>query len=258
MEKPPYEATIRVDFEAWPHLIPQKLDTEPEIDGPLKAIRGASSRRFFTLADDWKVEIGPADGKEDRYEEKLYGTVIIPTSYKEPLSNTPIETRLDGASVPYPWIISFLSFGVLRPLGVMLLASIVHDFAFAHGGLLYKTEEDQNPRFEPIAREVADKLFYDIIVTVNNMEYTASLAWLAVRLGWLWIPYADKSLEWKKPPRKGKCPVIAFVTLSVALLLFGALLTVYGIKTVMLVLVAIYLLIFLLLQFTAPSPKKDA
>lgn len=250
MEKPPYVDTIKVDFKSWPHLIPEKLKTD--VGRPLESIRGASSRRIFTLERDWEVEIGVLD---DRYEARINGTIIIPKFYQESPSDPSIETRLDGASVPFPWLISFLSFGVLRPLGVMLLASIVHDFAFVHGGLLYQNEETQEPRFEPVDRAIADKLFYDIIRTVNNMKFTASLALLAVRLGWFWIPYAEESRERKMPPRKGKFPIIAFMTLLVVLSLSGALITFYGIRTVMFVFIAIYLSIFLLLQFIAPSTK---
>ena len=245
MEKPPYTDTIRVDFKDWPHLIPEKLRTD--VGGPIGAIRGASSRRIFNLERNWEVEIGVLN---NRYEATINGIIIIPISYNS------IKTRLDGASVPLPWLVSFLSFGVFRPLGVMLLASIVHDFAFVHGGLLYKNEEEtQEPRFEPVDRVIADKLFCDIIRTVNNMKYTAFLAWLAVRLGWFCIPYAEKSPERKMSPRKGEFPIIAFMTLLVVLSLLGTLITFYGIKTVTFVFIAIYLSIFLMLQFVASSTK---
>ncbi len=35
----------------------------------------------------------------------------------------------DGASVPRPWLVTAVGGGILRPLGVMLIASIIHDFA---------------------------------------------------------------------------------------------------------------------------------
>ncbi|KAI9134321.1 DUF1353 domain-containing protein [Acaryochloris sp. CCMEE 5410] len=172
-----YTGSVEIKFGEWPSLVPLRLKTS--IGEPLASLRGASAKRYFRLEHDWEIHIGILN---DRYPKEIGGTVVIPRSYESqsvPLSEA--ETHLDGASVPFPWLVSFLSFGVLRPLGVMLIASIVHDFAFKHGGLVYR-DHSGKLEFCKIQRHLADKLFYDIIRTVNKMPFTALLAWAAVRL----------------------------------------------------------------------------
>ena len=237
-----YTGSIEVEFEKWPSLIPEKLKTD--VGGPLESVRGASARRIFNLERDWEIRIRTLDNS---YDEDVSGTIVIPKLYSKN-SNPPTETRFDGASVPFPWLVSFLSFGVLRPLGVMFIASVVHDFAFEYGGLLYGDDVGV-PELRKIRRDVADKLFYDIIKTVNNMPFTGLLAWLAVRLGWFWVPYGDKRYG-------GKFPSLAVIILVLVLLILGLLIKNYGIFSLISGFTVGYLLIFLLLKLTSPSAKR--
>ncbi len=237
---------FHVEFKEFPSLIPVILKTQFKdasgFIGILRAWQGASVRRYFKLKDDWHITIKL---NEDDYDnENLSGQIVIPISYKQS------QTLLDGASVPLPWLVSFLSFGLLRPLGVMLTASIVHDFAFKHGGLLY-LEDDCSKTFKPLPRHLADQLFRDIIRTVNGMPVTALLGWLAVRLGWFFVKYADK-------PRGEKFPVIAVVVLIIILSILGGSIWFFGLETVITCIALFYLLMFVLLKVSAHFSQNQA
>jgi len=71
---------------------------------------------------------------------------------------------------------------VLRPLGILLSASVVHDFAFQFGYLpIVKNGKCKNV---PLQRHDADELFRLITQTLNGSNFWSRLAWHAVRLGW--------------------------------------------------------------------------
>ncbi|WP_200233725.1 DUF1353 domain-containing protein [Thiohalocapsa halophila] len=95
--------------------------------------------------------------------------------------------------------------GILRPLGVMLTASIVHDFAYKFGYL----PKDDGTKVE-VERHVADLLFRDILESVNRIPLLGFIAWFAVRLGWPVVKYNGK-------PGGGKKPYGAYLVLLVAL-----------------------------------------
>jgi len=241
-----YAGIIDITFKTWPSLVPVRLKTD--IGGLLESIRGASAKRYFRLENDWEIQIEAPDG---RYPQETGGTIVVPKVVVPDLHANGVvpsghsETRLDGASVPFPWLVSFLSFGVLRPLGVLLIASIVHDFAFEHGGLVYRHDSGQL-EFRKMQRHVADQLFYDMIRTVNKMPVTALLAWAAVRLGWFWVKYGGQRFG-------EEFPLIAVIFLLILLLALGVAILSYGLKLVALFLGAIYIVIFVLLQLIAPS-----
>jgi hypothetical protein len=200
MEYTSREPHFKVAFHSFPVLVPRRMDTD--YGSGFKRWRGAAARRTFRLWAPWtlELEVEPADfdGSD------LSGTIVIPVSYAGE------ETILDGASVPMTWLVSFLSFGLLRPVGVMLTASIVHDFAFQHGVLLRERGEGREPEVMRIQRHHADRLFGRTIATVNRMRLVGCVGWLAVRLGWLWVPYAGQ--RWGAPVPWG-----AFAVLPVAL-----------------------------------------
>jgi hypothetical protein len=238
-----YSDSINVQLEVWPSLIPVPLKTDLNSRGVWKwldPIRGASAQRLFTLERDWEIKI---DLLQQPYPPGLAGTIVIPKTYKDK------PTQLDGASIPCPWLVSFLSFGIFRPEGVLLIASIIHDFAFEHGKLLYRSKSG-HIESQAVSREIADQFFYDINRTVNHMPYTARLAWLAVRLGWLvGVRYNGKRFG-------GKVPYIPIAILVVVLIALGVFMFVCGLQTAILILGEIYLVIFVLLNVTAPRPNK--
>ncbi len=159
-------------------------------------------RRHFTLERDWEIAISGIT-----FNPRLNGTVTIPARVN---CNNASDERgelvlFDGASVPMPWLVSCLSLGILRPLGVMLTASIVHDFAFQFGYLLITQSGEERATKVPIAREVADRLFREIIITVNKLPIVGWVAWLAVRLGWFGL------VRYKGKRFGGRAPLLELV-----------------------------------------------
>lgn len=234
-----------VVFTSFPALVPRRMATLYECG--FNRWRGAAAVRTFSLRDDWSVvlEVDPADF--DGVD--LSGTIVIPVSHE--VDGVSVHTILDGASVPMPWLVSFLSFGLLRPVGVMLTASIVHDFAFQHGVLLYRQAGSADPEPVSIERHHADRLFERTISVVNHMPWVGRVGWLAVRLGWLWVPYAAH--RWQKPIPWGPIGVLAMVlaVLAAAVLMVGPLWLITGSSL-------FYLLGYLVLWLAGPPSLQGS
>ncbi len=129
-----------------------------------------SSRRRFMIAEDWEIGVR---------HELLTGRVSIP---KETF-------HFDGASIPAHALVSFLSFGILRPLGVAFIPSLVHDYAYVHGGVRV------DGTYKPLEREAADALFRDMFYAVykGRPSFLGWAAWAAVRLGrFIGVEYNQK------------------------------------------------------------------
>ena len=173
------------NFSSMPKLQPKLLKTQNKRFLP--RLLAGRKRRMFYLTENWLVTI-----KGCKFADRINGDVVIPKEYRGE------KLKFDGASVPFPWLVTFLSFGLLRPLGVMLTASIVHDFAFYYGGLLVK-QNDGELKLQQIERHQADRLFREIIKDVNHTPVWAFIAWFAVRLGWLWLPYNGERFAGKTP-----------------------------------------------------------
>ena len=177
---------FRICFKL-PRIIFKSIITEPKA-GLLRHLAIATARRYFYLTEDWKLRLSST-----RYPE-LEGEVVI--RRKEEDGEL---FEFDGASIPLPWLVSLLTIGILRPLGVLLIASIVHDYAFRHGYLWVKKQSEEPEKVE-IDRHVADRLFKDIIKVVNGNTIVGFLGWYFVRLGfWLGVPYNGKQWGGKKP-----------------------------------------------------------
>jgi hypothetical protein len=182
------EGKIYVEFSGIPSISLVSIIIKKGANS-IQRIAEATRRRFFTLDKDWKIKLDRVD-----YMPELNGTITVPK-----IVNGNVVV-FDGASVPLPWLVSFLSIGILRPLGVMLTASIVHDFAFKFGYLLVAREEDIAPKKVKIERHNVDRLFRDIIGTVNQVSAIGWLAWFFVRLGWLFgVKYNGKYFSGKPP-----------------------------------------------------------
>jgi hypothetical protein len=214
------KCTYQPDAEAYRYPISVRFDDIPPVR--LKTIKPresltlidrlvlATKPREFTLDKDWCIELDKVS-----YDERLNGSVVIPAKNKD---GKPID--FDGASIPLPWLVSLLTLGILRPLGVMLTASIVHDYAYMFGHL----RKDDGTEV-PLERHVADRLFRDIIDTVNKLPLVGFVAWLAVRLGWPFVKY-NGATQGGKPPYAEYLlvlVVIALVSAAAADLSFGAL-----------------------------------
>lgn len=187
-----YDGPISVKFTGLPsvNLISVILKADSKW---YQKVAEASRRRFFTLVRDWKIEVDRVD-----YAKNINGTVVVPKSVDGK------EIVFDGASVPMPWLVSFLSIGILRPLGIMLTASIVHDFAYKFGYLLVSKNGEEVPSKIPVQRHDVDRLFRDIISTVNGIGVFGWIAWYFVRIGWLiGVKYNNQYFGGKKPVGTG-------------------------------------------------------
>ena len=170
---------LDLDVNKLPSLEPVLLSTQGK---PwLKRVRAAASRRRFLLTEDWAVTISNCKASGE-----LNGELLIPRCHKRRLQ------EFDGASVPCPWVVSLLSMGILRPLGVMLVASIIHDFAIEHGYLLFRREKGGIEK-RSVHRSDADRLFRDVVSTVNGLSGVGWIGYVAVRLGCLaGVKYAGR------------------------------------------------------------------
>jgi len=222
-----YQGSIDVAFDSLPALVPQLLDTQS--DNPLERYNGSGQRRTFHLVDDWQINIAKA-----AYDEDLSGEIFIPSEYEGK------KTEFNGTSVPLPGLVKIASFGILRPLGAMLTASIVHDFAYQHGGLLYK-KEDGTTQFRAIRRDLIDKLFCDIIGTVNNLPLTSKIALFAARLGYFGVKYNNKV-------RDGEFPAIALAALAGILLVFWGYFSLFGFTAGIIILAVVYSVLTLVIS----------
>ena len=182
-----YEGAIDIEFEGMPSI---RLESFKPIDetGVLERLAIATRRRRFSLFRDWKIELADID-----YSDELNGVVEVPT--KNSNQNTIV---FDGASIPLPWLVSLLTVGVLRPLGVILVGSIVHDYAYKFGSLRV-SKDGAEFRDIQLSRHRADMLFRDIVGTVNRLPFVGYVAWYFVRIGWLWVKYDGEHFGGKAP-----------------------------------------------------------
>ena len=178
--------------------------------------RSAGKRRRFRLVEEWSVCIACRQdtvGQDTDTLREFEGTIVIPKNG---------GVVYDGASVPLPWLVSCLSFGILRPLGILLTASIVHDYAYEHGYLPFAADDGMMEKRE-VQRDAVDLLFREMTSTVNRLPFWAFTAWTAVRLGWLCIKYNGEYRTGNPPTAHliGFAAVAALGVYVAVLLVFG-------------------------------------
>ncbi|MEO0436207.1 MAG: DUF1353 domain-containing protein [Pseudomonadota bacterium] len=214
-----FKITLRI-----PRIIFKSFTTDPHASW-LQQISLATKKREFFLIEDWSVLI---DAKN--YPD-LSGTIVIPNKTQGK------RFAFDGASIPVPWLVSLLTIGVLRPLGMLLVASIIHDYAFRYGYLMRsKATEAAVPI--PVRRDEADSLFRDIISTVNGNRLVGFVAWYAVRLGyWFWVPFNGES---------GKKPVGVLASFIVFLLAAAAFAVLVGFDAALVLFLSAYCFVYFL------------
>lgn len=229
--KEKYTGPIYVAFDDIPPVRLQSIRAKKNLN-LLQRLALWTKPREFTLHDDWILDLDSVS-----YASELNGTIRIPA--EEPTGK---EIVYDGASVPLPWLVSLLTSGVLRPLGVMLTASLIHDYAFKYGHL-----QKEDGTTVPIPRHIADRLFRDLIATVAEVPYVAFVAWFAVRLGWPVVKYNGET-------RGGKPPILEYIGLIVVLLVLLNPATGFSLLAAISILVAIYIVVYL---FTAAIKRED-
>lgn len=218
-----YEGTINVEFADIPPVRLKTIIPRPDLNW-LERLALATKRRFFNLRHDWLLKV-----ENVAYDERLNGTIKVPA-----LDANGKEIPFDGASVPLPWLVSLLTIGILRPLGVMLTASVVHDYAYKYGHL-----QKEDGTVVEIKRHIADQLFKDIIATVNKLPGVGYIAWLFVRLGWLFVKYNGK-------PRGGEPPFAEYFLFSTIVALVVAIGVRISFDLFLPVLVGIYVVFYVL------------
>ena len=191
----------------------------------------ATRKRRFSLESNFEITI------ENFSEKKLNGKLVIPAA----LESKTIE--FDGASIPLPWLAAVLSSGVLRPLGAVLIPSIVHDYLFRRG------EIEVNGQLQQVDRETADQLFLLMFQTVSGMRLWPWVAWVAVRAGSPFIPYSGKTRGWNRE---------AVLTLITLLLFFILLYSVWHVACAILffLLIGVMFFDFMIERITEPYRLK--
>jgi len=137
-------------------------------------------RRQFTLQQDFQISVAGFD------DARLNGTLTVPA--KRPDGRPYL---FDGASIPVPWLVAALSGNVLRPLGTVLIPSIVHDYLFETGEI--EINGSTNP--VKVDRNTADRLFLKMFWTVSGMRVMPFIAWLAIRIGAIRTQYPNESRQ---------------------------------------------------------------
>ena len=162
----------------------------------------ATAPRFFTLQKDWKLTVNQVE-----YMDGIEGTIIIP---KE-VDGDPVI--FDGSSLPLPWLVSLLTLGTLRPMGVILTASILHRFAYQYGYLLVENNEGEMEQVE-IPRDLADQLFKDVFLTTTGLKPQSFLALFFTKVGWaLGMKYNGRRFN-------GRPPIVSLIILAATLTIF--------------------------------------
>jgi hypothetical protein len=221
-----FDGSIEVEFEGMPSIRLESYKPTKK-SGMLHRLAIATRRRKFSLRENWKLELGDVG-----YSDELNGTVEIPAKHSDKNSIV-----FDGASIPFPWLISLLTIGLLRPLGVILVGSIVHDYAYKYG---YLRISQNGAEFKEVrlSRDKADKLFRDIVGTVNRLPLIGYIAWFAVRIGWLWVKYDGKRFG-------GKAPVWEYFVLLLTLLSICYLYVVFGVLNITYFGLGVYIILYI-------------
>jgi hypothetical protein len=193
-----YDGNIKIEFKDIPPVRLISIISKKN-SSVWERLALATKRRFFTLEESWTITIkGFKSG-----EFELNEVIKIPD-----VDDNGNKIVFDGASIPLPWLVSLLTIGILRPLGVMLIASIVHDFIYKYGHL----KKEDGPLII-MQRHEADHLFRDIIETVNKLSMIGYIGWFFVRIGWVSVKYNNK-------PRGGDVPVFEYIFLLLVVVFF--------------------------------------
>ncbi|MCK5888453.1 MAG: DUF1353 domain-containing protein [Methylococcales bacterium] len=214
---------IKIEFDDIPAVRLQTIIPKENASN-LETLALATKCRFFTLEKDWLIKLDNVS-----YAPTLNQTIKIPS-----VDDKGEKIIFDGASIPLPWLVSLLTIGVLRPLGVMLIASIVHDYAYKYGYLL--TEDNTEITVD---RHVADYLLRDIVGAVNGLSIVGHVAWFFVRIGWTFVDYNHK-------PKGGKKPCFEYALLIGLILLFIIVCNMLSFGVVVILSVISYLVFYLL------------
>ena len=145
------------------------------------------SKRHWKLLENWSYPLpeGP--------------TIVIPAGYE-----------FDGASIPK------ILWPLLNPVGLLLIPSLIHDFAYEYGMLwaLPDHQEDAATYIEikkGAPQHYWDTLFREVAGQVNGFFFINYSAWVVLRFGgwWAWSRYRKRNAT---PPRPDPSPFMSLVS----------------------------------------------
>ncbi len=149
------------------HPIPIETKNQPFY---IRLWRWITTIRKWELLEDWQYTL--RDGT----------SILIPQGFK-----------FDGASIPRPlW-------GLLSPVGLLLIPGLIHDYAYKFDELIAVTGQGDRVPYKPQAgRNFWDRLFLDVAIDVNGFALIDTLAWAAISL-FGWIPWKKRREQELKP-----------------------------------------------------------
>jgi len=94
----------------------------------------------------------------------------------------------DGASVP-KYFRSWLS-----PMGVLLIAGLIHDYGYKHARLMYDKKDSIHAPKQ--TQKEFDVIFRDVAIADNGFKFINWIAYIALRLGgwWAWRGHRKSEL----------------------------------------------------------------
>lgn len=169
------KAAPSIDATGMPHLRPIPIPTANSPFGMRTLVWFFDIRRW-TLTKNWSYQLKD-------------GTVIV----------IPAGFEFDGASIPR------IFWGVLSPVGLLLIPGLIHDYGYRYNQLWQVTAEGQIKPYpdEGIAadKKLWDKLFRDVAKEVNGLWLINVVAWLAVAFGGkrTWKRHRDSAARPSQP-----------------------------------------------------------
>jgi hypothetical protein len=149
--------TPTIDPKGMPYLRPIPIPTANSPFGMRTLVWFFEIRRWV-LTENWTYRL--KDGTE----------IILPADFE-----------FDGASIPR------IFWGILSPVGLLLIPGLIHDYGYKYNQLWELTDEGQVRPYPGAGQEPDkvfwDKLFREVAKDVNGFWLINAVAWLAVAVG---------------------------------------------------------------------------
>jgi hypothetical protein len=148
------KAVAVIDAQGMPILRPIPIPTRNCPRG-MRVLVWFFEVRRWTLSGNWTYTL--KDGTR----------IILPDGFE-----------FDGASIPR------LFWGILSPVGLLLVPGLIHDYGYKFNQLWQLDDSGQvKPYMEKAGKSFWDSLFLDVGKEVNGFKLINFVAWLAVALG---------------------------------------------------------------------------
>jgi hypothetical protein len=171
IKKPNAEPSI--DKESMPKLLPVPIPTAKHETWLPKILTWMFNIRKWELTENWRYQLNEKD------------EIIIPKGFE-----------FDGASIPRPlW-------GILSPVGLLLIPGLIHDFGYRHNQLWKIDKEGEIIPFQKNSgRPYWDDLLFKVSLKINGLVLINLLAWIALTFGgsYTWEKRRKNHVEPEKP-----------------------------------------------------------